>query len=266
MALSTSQHLKLDDLEARMTRLEKKQGRFIQVGQIIRVAGLQDYERSNLSGAALVRLTDEGLRGAGRYAFSPSAETFVENAYYRYLASRQLAPGASFWLDDALRNAIGLSRFGRFLGLSNPIGWAFTAVAQTFLGGWRGLPRNVLYIEDDTPDAAIGLADIWVPNPGRILLRVPLVSPSVFLRPVRRGVPFQAPPILPFQTSLAYEDPELRRPEVHYPAKEDFVLVLGDGDKNYIASGLTFHWPALNDLTAMDFGLTEEQVRELTSA
>ena len=266
MALSTSQHLKLDDLEARMTRLEKKQGRFIQFGQVVRVVGIQDYERANLSGAALVRLTDEGLRGAGRYALSNNAEEFLDRAYYRFLASRQLAPGASFWLDDTLRGIIGLSRVGRFLGLTNPIGWAFTAAAQTFLGGWRGLPRNVLYLEDDTPDAEVGLADIWVPNPGRILLRVPLVAPSVFLRPVRRGVPFTAPPILPFQTSLAFEDRELRKPEVHYPSREDFVLVVGDGDKNYIAFGLLIHWPALNNLTAMDFGLSADQVEELTNA
>ena len=42
----------------------------------------------------------------------------------------------------------------------------------------------------------------------------------------------------------------LRRPEVHYPSLLDNVLVIGDGDKNYVAFGLTVHWNTLNNLTA----------------
>ena len=210
----------LDDLEARMTRLEKKQGRYIQAGLVLDTAAIKDFERNGITGPVFARAIDESIRGLRRpfvVRATPQLTQLINLA--RAFEAGQVTEAQAMRIAREIARVPGFGRnlaaayhlqtLTRFLGWGHPLGWAFTAAAQTFLGGWRGLPRNVVFLDDDAQDAELGWGSILLGDPLRVITEVPFVAPTVLMRPVRIGVPFQAPPFLPFQTRLAYENPEL---------------------------------------------------------
>ena len=271
------------ELERRITRLETRRQRFIQVGLVWNVAGFIDQERSLLTPRVIISLLDETVRGASagsgglaRNLFRPLAQPIFESARVgAFPTGTEIARAMSAALGfgargQAIHALQGLANLGaastKFLGYSNPVGWIISAAAQPFLGGLRGLPRNVLYIDEDNPNAQLGVADIIIANPLRVLSDVPVVTPTFLLRNVRRGIPFTAPPILPFQTEIAVTIPNRYIPEIHHPSPGDVVYVLSDGEDNYFALGIPQRIPDLEDLTAEDFGLTDEQIQRIRDA
>ena len=271
---------RLDAFEKRLTRVETRRRRFLQVGLILSVRGLVDYERSQLTVRAITAIFEEATRGVStvlRDRAMPNVEILISIIDNATLADLQgpggisrIPPAAVPFAEAAnqlrhYRQALALTQ--RFLGYSNPIGWAVNIGTTVVFSGIRGLPRNVAFIDRDTPAAEIGLAEVILLGERRTIRNVGITTTMTLMRPDRYGVPFFVPPIVPFQRNFAYERPNNYQPEPHIPSTGDTVLVLGDGH-NYTILGTMPRIRSLDDdlLNAEDFDLTEEEVKRILDA